>query len=119
MRSSFRFLTTPPAEPRGEEFTRLLVGHQRRIQGLILALVTRGPDADDVMQETCAVMWRKFGGKPEGVNPLVAGGLISIARPLATTAAISGLTPSGRPAKERLGRIHSLLGNWICRGGGV
>lgn len=53
---------TPPAEARGEEFTRLLVQHQRRIQGLVFALVTRGPDADDVMQETCAVMWRKFDG---------------------------------------------------------
>jgi RNA polymerase sigma-70 factor (ECF subfamily) len=52
----------PPSEPAdGAEFTRLLLLNQRRIAGLIFALVPRGADADDVMQETCAVMWRKFG----------------------------------------------------------
>lgn len=44
----------------GEVFTRLLLQNQKRITGLIFSLVPRGTDADDVMQETCAVMWRKF-----------------------------------------------------------
>jgi RNA polymerase sigma-70 factor (ECF subfamily) len=51
-----------PAQPRdGETFTRLLLQNQKRITGLIYSLVPQGADADDVMQETCAVMWRKFG----------------------------------------------------------
>jgi RNA polymerase sigma-70 factor, ECF subfamily len=49
----------PPSNS-GEEFTRLLVKNQTRVWALILSLVPNGPDADDVMQETCAVMWRKF-----------------------------------------------------------
>lgn len=44
----------------GEEFTRLLIQNQKRFQGLILSLVPNGTDADDVLQESCAVMWRKF-----------------------------------------------------------
>ncbi len=44
----------------GEAFTRLLMQNQRRFQGLILSLVPNGPDADDILQESCAVMWRKF-----------------------------------------------------------
>ncbi len=49
----------PPID--GEAFTRLLIQNQKRIAGLIFSLVPRGADADDVMQETCAIMWRKFG----------------------------------------------------------
>ena len=45
---------------RGARFMRLYLEHQRRIYGLILALVPLGPDADDILQETCAVMWQKF-----------------------------------------------------------
>lgn len=44
----------------GEDFTRLLLQNQKRIWGLILSLVPGGPDADDILQETCAVMWRKY-----------------------------------------------------------
>ena len=43
----------PPVD--GESFTRLLLQNQRRIAGLIHSLVPRGADADDVMQEACAV----------------------------------------------------------------
>ena len=42
-------------QPDGEDFTRLLLQNQKRIWGLIFSLVPRGSDADDVMQETCAV----------------------------------------------------------------
>src|SRR5437867_13314017 len=45
---------------RGTTFVRLLLQHQRRIHGLILALVPNGPDADDILQETCSVLWQKF-----------------------------------------------------------
>ncbi len=56
----------PPID--GENFTRLLLQNQRRIAGLIFSLVPRGADADDVMQETCAVMWRKFGEFTPGTD---------------------------------------------------
>jgi RNA polymerase sigma-70 factor (ECF subfamily) len=53
-------MTEPNRQPDGEEFTRLLLQNQKRLWGLILSLVPNGSDADDVMQETCVVMWRKF-----------------------------------------------------------
>lgn len=56
----------PPVD--GETFTRLLLQNQKRIAGLIYSLVPRGADADDVMQETCAVMWRKFNDFEPGTN---------------------------------------------------
>jgi len=43
-----------------EEFIELLVTHQNRIYAYILGLLANYNDADDVMQETCRVMWRKF-----------------------------------------------------------
>jgi len=58
--------TPQPAD--GETFTRLLLKNQKRLAGLIFSLVPRGPDADDVMQETCAVMWRKFGEFQPGTD---------------------------------------------------
>lgn len=58
----------PPPPVDGEAFTRLLLQNQRRIAGLIFSLVPRGPDADDVMQETCAVLWRKFGEFQPGTD---------------------------------------------------
>lgn len=53
---------------RGGEFVRLLLQHQRRIHGLILALVPHGADADDILQEASAVMWEKFGEFEPGTN---------------------------------------------------
>lgn len=52
----------------GEEFARLLTQNHKRLMGLILALVPNGPDADDIMQETCAVLWRRFGEFERGTN---------------------------------------------------
>jgi RNA polymerase sigma-70 factor (ECF subfamily) len=52
----------------GGDFVRLFLQHQRRIYALILALVPRGPDADDVLQDACAVMWQKFGEFAPGTN---------------------------------------------------
>lgn len=53
---------------RGAQFVRLLLQHQRRIHGLILALVPNGPDADDILQEACTVMWQKFDEFDPGTN---------------------------------------------------
>jgi RNA polymerase sigma-70 factor (ECF subfamily) len=53
---------------RGAEFLRLFLQHQRRICGLILALVPNGSDADDILQETSAVLWQKFGEFEPGSN---------------------------------------------------
>lgn len=58
----------PTQSAAGEVFTRLLLKNQKRIAGLIFSLVPRGTDADDVMQETCAVMWRKFGEFQPGTD---------------------------------------------------
>jgi RNA polymerase sigma-70 factor (ECF subfamily) len=52
----------------GGEFTKLLLQHQKRIYGLIVSLVPNGPDADDVMQDACAVMWQKFDTFEQGTN---------------------------------------------------
>jgi RNA polymerase sigma-70 factor, ECF subfamily len=61
-------MTKPDRQPDGEEFTRLLVQNQKRLWGLILSLVPNGSDAEDVMQETCVVMWRKFGEFERGTD---------------------------------------------------
>jgi RNA polymerase sigma-70 factor, ECF subfamily len=45
---------------RGARFMRVYLDHQRRIYGLIRALVPHAPDADDILQETSAVLWQKF-----------------------------------------------------------
>ncbi|MBL9188887.1 MAG: sigma-70 family RNA polymerase sigma factor [Opitutaceae bacterium] len=61
-------MSARPEPQDGAEFTRLLLTHQRRIASLIFSLVPRGADADDLMQETCAVMWRKFGEFQPGTD---------------------------------------------------
>jgi RNA polymerase sigma-70 factor, ECF subfamily len=53
---------------RGATFVRLFLQHQRRITGLILALVPHGPDADDILQETSSVLWEKFDEFDPGTN---------------------------------------------------
>ena len=55
-------------EDRGEQFVRLYLQNQKRIQGLILALVPKGADADDILQEASAVMWQKFAEFELGTN---------------------------------------------------
>lgn len=61
-----------------ERFLRLLRGNQNGIFSFILALVHNQNDADDIMQETTTVMWRKFNDFELGTN--FAGWGISIAR---------------------------------------
>ena len=53
---------------KGELFTSLLLKNQRRIFLYILSLVPNFSDADDVMQETAGLMWRKFEEYRFGTN---------------------------------------------------
>ncbi|MFI4862317.1 MAG: sigma-70 family RNA polymerase sigma factor [Phycisphaerales bacterium JB063] len=52
------------AKPRGRDrtelFLSLLMTHQRRVHAFILSMVPNRNDADDLLQETIVVMWRKF-----------------------------------------------------------
>ena len=41
-------------------FLSLLMTNQRRINSYVLSVVPNLSDADDIMQETISVMWRKF-----------------------------------------------------------
>ncbi len=43
-----------------ELFASLLDGNRKRIFGFILSLVPNLSDADDLLQETVLIMWRKF-----------------------------------------------------------
>ncbi len=45
---------------RSEQFVRLTTEHQRRIYLYILSQLPGRADADDVLQETNVVLWRKF-----------------------------------------------------------
>src|SRR3954467_5741619 len=51
---------TPSGSSETERFMRLFLAHQRRFYGLILSLVPNVTDADDLLQETAALMWQKF-----------------------------------------------------------
>ena len=41
-------------------FMRLFLQSERRILGFILSLVPYVADAEDLLQETCAIMWSKI-----------------------------------------------------------
>ena len=43
-----------------EVFLSLLMANQRRINSYVLSVVPNLSDADDIMQETITVLWRKF-----------------------------------------------------------
>lgn len=49
-------------------FLSLLMANQRRINSYILSVVPNFSDADDIMQETISVMWRKFDGFEIGTD---------------------------------------------------
>ena len=53
---------------RAEEFTRLLAKHQGRIYAYIYTIVPNRTDADEVFQEACVVLWRKFEDYRPGSN---------------------------------------------------
>ena len=48
----------PPSDE--HDFGRLFVQHQSRIYGFIRSLVVHRADAEDLLQETASVLWRKF-----------------------------------------------------------
>lgn len=54
--------------PKEDKFFRLFSGNQSEIFSYIVTLVPNSVDADDIFQETCSVMWRKFEGFQEGTN---------------------------------------------------
>lgn len=60
------------------QFMRLFVANQRSIYAYILALVHNYVDADDILQETSVVMWRKFEEYQPGTDFIAWG--ITIAR---------------------------------------
>ena len=41
-------------------FVRQLMKHRKRIYAFILTLVGNSSDADDIMQDTAALMWQKY-----------------------------------------------------------
>jgi RNA polymerase sigma-70 factor (ECF subfamily) len=57
---------SPPE--RTEEFVRLFVVHQRQVFAFILTLLANRSDAEDVLQETSAVLWRRFDEFQRGTN---------------------------------------------------
>lgn len=52
---------------RHDEFLKLFSRHSRRVYEFISTLVLRPTDADEVFQNTCVVLWKKFDSyDPEG-----------------------------------------------------
>lgn len=51
-----------------EQFMVLFTAHQRRLYHYILALLPNPGDAEDVLQETNLVLWRKFDQYETGTN---------------------------------------------------
>jgi RNA polymerase sigma-70 factor (ECF subfamily) len=67
-------LENPESDRKTEEFIRLLMSSQHRIYAFILTLVPHTSDADDILQETSAVMWRKYSEFKTGTD-FVAWGI--------------------------------------------
>lgn len=53
---------------RGQEFTKLLVAHQRRLYAFVYVLVQNRATADDLLQEVSATLWQKFAEFESGTN---------------------------------------------------
>lgn len=64
----------------GSDFIRKLMQSQNQIYSYILALAPNWSDADDILQDTCEIIWRKY-GKDTHVQNFTALG-IGIARNL-------------------------------------
>lgn len=63
---------------REERFLQLFLAHERRLYAFILALVPNWSDADDLLQETSAVLWRKLDEFEPGTD--FAAWALSVAR---------------------------------------
>ncbi len=59
------------------EFVRLLTANQSQIYAYIMSLVGNCADADDVLQETTAMMWEKFSEFKPGTDFISWGGAIA------------------------------------------
>jgi len=78
MADDFGMNTAPDGSSRTESFLTLLMPNQRRLLAFILTLVPNQTDAEDLLQETTMVMWRRFDEYRPG-SDFVAWG-ITIAR---------------------------------------
>ncbi len=58
--SAITVRSTDSEAARTEDFVQLLIRNQRRIFSFIMTLVPHWNDAEEIMQETSAVLWRKF-----------------------------------------------------------
>jgi len=56
------------SQPDEHDFGRLFVLYQPRIYGYIRSLVVHRSDAEDLLQETASVLWRKFDEFQPGSN---------------------------------------------------
>ena len=61
----------------GREFVALMTANQRRIYAYILTLVPNMDDADDVLQETTAMMWERKEDFQAGTNFVAWGARIA------------------------------------------
>ena len=51
-----------------ESFVNLITAHHKRIYAYIITMVPNDSDADDIMQETAALLWKNFNGFERGTN---------------------------------------------------
>lgn len=61
-----------PADPH-EQFTALMARHHSGLMGFILSLVHNWTDAEDLLQQTSVVLWRRFGEFRPATGPDGAG----------------------------------------------
>jgi RNA polymerase sigma-70 factor, ECF subfamily len=57
-----------PSSNRTEEFVELSSRHQRQLLGYIFTLVRNMDDAEDLLQETNLILWRKFDDYQSGTD---------------------------------------------------
>ena len=69
--------TDLPAAVEGADFVQLFTKHQRRLYRYILAQVPTPVEAEEILQETTLVIWRKFSGFEPGSNFLAWGAQIA------------------------------------------
>lgn len=53
---------------RNKLFLKLLLENQPKIHAYVLTLITSQADADDILQEVCSQLWRRFDEFEEGTN---------------------------------------------------
>ena len=58
----------PSRAERADEFARLFGRHTRQIYAYILTMIPNWADAEDVFQETSAILWEKFDEFKPGTN---------------------------------------------------